>query len=457
MHDRVASGHENAPAAGIKAVVNLLGEHQLCYCILHGWQSLFEEWAGDVDIAITSRDLRKMESAFRNSADGRLVQLLQHQVTGYYFVLALRRDGTRRFITVDAAVDYRVGGCVFFTAADLLRRRQRVNGLWVAAPETEFAYLFVKKAFKGVFPRHQIARLLELHKLLGEEAAVIIRRLIGPRVGNQVISWIDQSDWATFETRLPHLKRALRWQAIKHDPLSLIHYWIPELRRRWRRWSRPTGLFVAVLGPDGAGKTTLINRLEEGLAGAFRRTAVFHLCASLIDRNPMRGPVTDPHGKAPYPLWISLLKIPYYLLAYAVGYLFKVRPLLVRSTLVLLDRYYDDILVDPRRYRYGGPMELARLGRLLVPTPDLYFIVDVPEEHLYQRKQEVSRDEVERQRAAYRRLAVGLPTAVLLDGSLPADDVARRASDVVLDHLERRYTNRCHLWFSTEKNETLDT
>ena len=101
---------------------------------------------------------------------------------------------------------------------------------------------------------------------------------------------------------------------------------------------------------------------------------------------------TDPHGEAPHPWWLSPLKIPYYLLDYGLGYLFKVRPRLVRSTVVLFDRYYDDLLVDPRRYRYGGPMKFARLARIFLPKPDLVLILDVNEEVLLARKREVSPD-----------------------------------------------------------------
>ena len=82
-------------------------------------------------------------------------------------------------------------------------------------------------------------------------------------------------------------------------PLNPLKYWIPEIKRIWRRWRYPTGLWVAVLGQDGAGKSTLIENLREELKGAFRRTNVFHLSPGLLPRAGSEGPVTDPHSKAP--------------------------------------------------------------------------------------------------------------------------------------------------------------
>ncbi|HKV45912.1 MAG TPA: hypothetical protein VJT32_14750 [bacterium] len=322
----------------------------------------------------------------------------------------------------------------------------------MAAPEVEFAYLLVKKISKGTLPEHQRARVQRLYEVLGNEAPVVVHRLLGPRCARQVIDWLARSDWRGLEARRARLKRALRFEVLKRDPFNAIRYWGPEICRRWRRWRQPTGLCVAVLGPDGAGKSTLIEHLEKNLGReAFRRVSVFHLRARPGHRRASHNPVTDPHRNAPYPPWLSLLKVSYYALLYLIGYVFIVRPRLVRSTLILFDRYYDDLLVDPRRYRYGASMRFARYARYFAPRPDLYFVLDVPEAHLVARKQEVSSGELVRQREAYRRLAAECPNAVLLDGSLPLGEVARSASDVIVDYLHERYVSRRRHRFRTGK------
>lgn len=231
--------------------------------------------------------------------------------------------------------------------------------------------------------------------------------------------------------------------------------WLVDLKRFWMGWSYPAGLHVSVLGPDGAGKSTLIEHITDQVASAFRRITVFHLRPCFIGRKVNDSPVTDPHGKPPYPTWLSVLKIPYYVLDYNLGYLFKVRPLLVEENLVLFDRYYHDLLVDPRRYRYGGPAWVVRLFRRFVPEPDLFFILDVPEELLLARKLEVSREEVRRQREAYRRLAAELPNAILLDGSRPSGEVAHSAGKVLLDSMHERHLKRRPFWFRNDGSEML--
>jgi thymidylate kinase len=434
----------------MQLLASLLGKCGLRYCVLHGWRSTPGNLESDVDLAVAANDLGRLEAVFRNAEGAQLVQLFQHETSCYYFVLAIRSGGTVQFVTLDVATDYRRDGVVFLTEQDLLARREDADGVWVAGAPTEFRYLLVKKILKGALPDHQKMRVRALFSSLGEEAHAVVYRMMGARWGSRVVDWLARSDWVAFEAHLPGLKNALWWETVKRDPFNPIRYWLPELWRRWRRAVHPTGLCVAVLGPDGAGKSTLADRLVRDLSGAFRHTEVVHLRPRLVKSEAPGRPVTDPHGKAPYGAWRSLLKLLYYTGAHAAGHVLKVRPRLTRSSLVIFNRYYHDLLVDPLRYRYGGPMLLASLMGRIIPAPDLWLILDVPEDELGRRKQEVSRAEVRRQRQGYRHLASDLPRAFLLDGSLAPDEVVRSAREVVLGYLRRRYERRRGLWFGMD-------
>ncbi|MGH8071827.1 MAG: dTMP kinase, partial [Candidatus Entotheonellia bacterium] len=427
----------------------------VCYAVLHDWESLVQGRTSDIDLVVAREDLQRLEAALHQQY--RILTMFHYEASSFGFVLAAKDLDEASFLVADFTTDYRWQGRIFFTGEELLQERRQWRSFWVVGLRQEFAYLLVKKIYeKGAVPAHQRVRLKELMRGLGQEGHAVALRLFGAVWGNKVINWVIQEQWGELEASIKPLRRALRRQAVKHHPLNPLCYWLPELQRLWRRLRYPTGLFIAILGPDGAGKSTLVHHLKETLRRAFRRTALFHLRPGVMGWKGANGPVTDPHAKPPHPLSLSLLKVLYYLLDYSLGYLIKLRLKLVRSTLVLFDRYYDDLLVDPRRYRYGGPQWLIRLARYFIPEPDLFLILDVSEDQLLSRKREVSPEELRRQRAAYRRLAMEVPNAVLLDGSLPPDEVAQNASEVLLDYLHERYLKRRHLWFPNGGSEALN-
>jgi len=62
--------------------------NQLRYVILHGRDQLLTGLTSDIDMIVLPEDLLALESWMRNSPKGRLVQLLQHESSCFYFVLA---------------------------------------------------------------------------------------------------------------------------------------------------------------------------------------------------------------------------------------------------------------------------------------------------------------------------------------------------------------------------------
>jgi len=223
---------------------------------------------------------------------------------------------------------------------------------------------------------------------------------------------------------------------------SSLRYWAADAVRRFHRWRVPSGVHVVLLGADGSGKSATAAALGDALAPAFRRVASKHLAPALLRRARGMHAMATPHSGLPRSLAGSIAKAVYWALDYGLGYHAKVRPALARSTLVLFDRYLVDALIDPRRYRYGGPRWVLQLVWSLVPKPDLVILLDAPTEVLRARKQEVSLRETERQQRAYRELVETLPNGLVVDAAQPLDRVVAAAGAVVLDFLTSRTARR---------------
>lgn len=204
-----------------------------------------------------------------------------------------------------------------------------------------------------------------------------------------------------------------------------------------RKSANPFGLFIVFLGPDGAGKTSVIANIESHLAKSFARTVRFHLRPHFGRERLGTATVSNPHSVAPRCVVGSWAKVMLWWLDYVSGYCGKVAPELRRSTLVIFDRYADDLAVDPKRYRYGGPRWLARLLPSVVPRPDLAFVLVADPRVIYARKAEVSFLETVRQVQAYRELAKERGM-ILVDAGLPIHEVAASILEEIRGWLERR-------------------
>src|SRR5437667_8896666 len=69
--------------------------------------------------------------------------------------------------------------------------------------------------------------------------------------------------------------------------------------------------FVAVLGPDGSGKTTVIEQLVQQLRARGHESAVFHWRPQFRRNGGPPIVVADPHSKPPRSPLASVLKLGY--------------------------------------------------------------------------------------------------------------------------------------------------
>ena len=162
---------------------------------------------------------------------------------------------------------------------------------------------------------------------------------------------------------------------------------------------------IAFLGSDGSGKSTVIDTLLESDKLNYNKIEYFHLKPIVKSSSSGETVVDDPHAKPVYSAVKSYMKLLFFIYQYNKGWIKNINPLKSDNTLVIFDRYYDDLLVDYRRYRYGGSMAIAKFARKFIPKPELYFILVTDADIIYKRKQEVEFSELERQIEGYSSLA----------------------------------------------------
>ena len=424
------------------------------YCILAGYDGYPDHISSDVDFMIHSSWSSRLPLLIAETAEdggAHLVQSLQHETTATYFVLALQDGPTMSYLHPDSSCDYKRSNRFWLSAVDILKNRRRhPKGFWIPSAPDAFIYYLIKKLDKMSLSADQadqlVARFAEdprgcsarLQELLPVAEASLIQAAVC------IQRKFDDPVWTSLQTALPQIRELLHERAVKIPWQTRVQQVLDEMRRKLNRIQQPTGLHIVFLGPDGSGKSSVIECYMREMAQAFRRIEYRHLKPG-PQRASSSQPVTDPHGQPARGLLGSTAKILHFWATYLKGTLTWLYPRYLRSTLVVFDRYYHDLLADPARYRYGAPLLLARLLGKLLPQPDLVFILDAPAEILQSRKQEVPFDESVRQRTAYRGLKSEYARAYIIDASEPLDKVVASVLAHTITFMEQRTAKRLGL------------
>lgn len=195
-------------------------------------------------------------------------------------------------------------------------------------------------------------------------------------------------------------------------------------------------MFISFLGCDGSGKSAVIRGLKERLAKDDVTVITGHWRPRAFSRETAaEGLVVadNPHGEVPRGCLSSILKLGWLAMNWWLGWI-RLRSKLGRSGVLLFDRYHADLLVDPKRYRYGGPAFLARIACALMPQPDQVFFLDAYPDVLLSRKQEVGREALMAAREKYLSLCKTNSRFRIIDASQPLDQVI----DEIYKHIIKR-------------------
>lgn len=440
------TAHDPVRSTLFETLIAVLEEHREPYCILAGYDTYPERIDSDVDFMVADDRLPRLPALMLEVArrsGGQLVQCLKHETSAAYFVIAKLSGGRAHYLHPDATGNYRRRGRLWLEAGPILERRTLHRGhFWVPSPADAFRYYLIKKLDKLEIQDHHADALTRRHAETGAEARSVLHHLLPAPAVDLIEDALSSGDWTHVKARLPELRNQLRERSTREPFGARVGRTLAEARRVLDRVRYPTGLTIALLGPDGSGKSTIMERISEELAKAFRRVQRQHLRPRVLGRARSQGPVTDPYGKPPRGLVGSLLKLLFFWADFVIGAATWVFPRRVGSTLIIFDRYFHDLLADPARYRYGAPLSVARALARIVPEPDLLFVLDAPAEILQSRKREVSPIESARQRQRYRKLAAAHPPAIVIDAARPLDQVVADVLSHILLFMEARTAGR---------------
>ena len=422
----------------IIAVFALLDAARLRWCLVHGHEGLPHRHGSDIDIVVgpgvTARHLHDLLHNAEGETGARVVR-----ARGGFITLGWTTpEGLPQFLSFDFSADYMFGNLLIRSGTALLDGRRRHGDFWRPATATEFACRLGRAILKGKLDAGTQKTLTQLFRDDQAGAKSALRPMWTRERAAELASAAETGQWNAVAVKAAKLRRDLQLRLLLRGPGRFASTWLGTQAARFARLVRPKGLNVVMLGPDGAGKSSTIAALEVALAPLFARSEVRGFAPTLkqlLRRSPSA--TGTPHALKPRSLPLSLLRAGWWT-AYGLFSHVSLYWARVGSTLVLNDRHFVDILVDPVRYRYGGPRWLLALVWQAMPRPDLVILLHGPAEILQARKRELTVDETARQCRDYLRLVMPMRDAHVVDATQPFARVVRTVADIVVAELAAR-------------------
>jgi thymidylate kinase len=189
------------------------------------------------------------------------------------------------------------------------------------------------------------------------------------------------------------------------------------MRERGTQLNHARGLSVALLGPDGAGKSTLATHLQ-GIFGSQVRCMYLGLGNPSANRGGRRRLELGLSGHL-LRFWGCCLSGQWYR---------------ARGQIVLFDRHPCEARLPARR-QLRWYMHVSRWVRAhACPTPDLVFVLDAPGRLMHQRKGEHTPEQLEVERQDFLALQERMAQLRVLDATRPAEAVAAEAATFISRH-----------------------
>ncbi|MDC1505120.1 hypothetical protein N8475_08035 [Winogradskyella sp.] len=167
------------------------------------------------------------------------------------------------------------------------------------------------------------------------------------------------------------------------------------------------GVSISFTGPDGVGKTTVIDKLIHLLTSHHSEVHLFHHRPTVIGNisnvakeigvlEKINDNYTEPHRGKKKGVFSSFLRLCYYSVDYIFGYWLKIKKPLFRREVVIFDRYYTDIIADSRRSSiYLNRKFLYYWGKVFIPKMNYNFLFTADVDVILGRKQELDKKGIE--------------------------------------------------------------
>jgi thymidylate kinase len=412
----------------LSKVFEVLQQNNIRYCLLRDGERLSQKgWGGEIDLLV---DPEQFDLLRQTLAKLGFIPLPNLGHAPHHFFLSYDPI-IDTWLKLDIVNELAFGRPIRFLGTSLaencLDHRRRLGPTFIPSSEDELITLLLHCVLdKGYFSETRKHRLKELQTQNVD--AVYLSQLL-KEYWSSTAQWewlndvMEQDDWDVLlfeqDEVVTHLKSRNKFGALFKVVSAKI---LRKVSKSISWLSGMSGVSLALLAPDGAGKSTLSKVIE--------RSFFFPVHQFYMGLYPRENESKPPIKVAGYGFAMRFLRVwMHYLTA---------KYFLALGHFVVFDRYtYDALLPACQQLNWKKELKRYLLAHLL-PAPDLVVVLDAPAEQLFARKGEHSVQVLENQRQGYLQLKSHLPQVTMVDASREIDSIRREVTSLIW----RRYTQK---------------
>ncbi len=439
------------------------------YVLMNKYDVIPYELPSDLDFCVsqeTFAQLDRIVPQIAKAADLVVVQKIWHSYRKCAYILSPSHIQEPFRLQLDFFSDFSVKKTpLLLSYSQILRTTRKFRRYTVPDYDLEFIFLLLRRIYKNDFDDEHCDILRSCMNQDLKKTSKATVEYFGAELGEKILDYIGNMNIQKMCELRPALWSYIRNVSKKNSGFVYkTRFWMQQVVRYSYRIIHPVGISIAFLSPDGGGKSTAIELVRKLAWGTFHGSDAIYFRPRLLsnagsykitNKTIEDSTNTDPHSKQVNGPLKSLARFFFYNLDFILGTWLKILPTKIKKRMVVFDRYYYDYYADMKRYQYCLSPKFAKAFEWSIPKPNITFVLDAPADVLYERKQELTLEELGRQREIYRDFAQNHKAAVLIDATQSPEQVAQQIVHEIILYKAKKVSKMMHFEIDQEGHPVL--
>ncbi len=427
-------------------------KHNVRYAVLRNYEGLPDSNSSkDVDILISQNDVKFVTKLIFKVSKENNYQIIWKSKLDYLkgFVFCKLGDDKVFSIKLDIFNGFKWRGMSYLNEAEVLNSAIEYNGFKVPRKAHEAFSLIIYDICYAKKVREKYFEKIHTNAMSDIDAfKEIVMSHFDTSLANDIIECVEQN----LIFKLVELRPKIRLSIIKNNIMHMRYIRNLFFHIKTEYWDRRRmGILLAFSGPDGAGKSTLVGGLAELFfsLGVSSVKKPHHFLTSRIPslhqlpgapKKYARQDYTKPYQSKTPRFLSSTVRLIYYYIAFLFDQMVFLKKERRQNRIIIFDRYYTDLIVDPTRIRIGLRKKIVQALFRFLPKPHGLFIVIADKALILERKQELSEQKLEELLYEYQQLSESYPSGGLVENNGTIGEGKEILYKKVFDLLERHYS-----------------